>query len=102
MCSPWVSRISSERVYRPGQCPTNACYTQGLTNEVAVAAASTVTDPSGSRPVARIRPLVARLIVVLTVQALFTAAVRLYVVPKLTPAVHMHSGLQVATDSEYF
>ncbi len=46
--------------------------------------------------------MVALLIVVITLQTLFTAAVRLCVVPMLTPAVHMHSGLQWATDSEFF
>ncbi len=49
-----------------------------------------------------LRPWLILIVGVMALQGLFTAAVRLYVVPQLTPRVHVHSGLQQATDSEYF
>jgi hypothetical protein len=52
--------------------------------------------------VARLRPWIPLLVAAIVLQAAFTATVRLYVVPQLTPRVHVHFGLQQATDSEYF
>jgi hypothetical protein len=50
----------------------------------------------------RVRPVVLLMLATLAVQICFTAAVRLVVVPRLTPALHWRYGLQRFSDSEVF